>query len=211
MNFAIDQFTEERFGLVTGSQCAPLFTERDAKKGMETLAKKLANEMYFKFYDEFANRDTEHGNMCEVFAMEFFAEKYDKNIKKGGWYKKDECGGNTDAELSEHGIDFKCPTKLSTWLDYIHEPISSAQQNQCQMYMYLTGKEKWYIAAFLLETQFMSDNGLVYPVPQNGRMILREVDKDIDWEDKLSINLPKVVQWRNEHLETLKKHFGNGN
>lgn len=207
MNLAIDTFPAERFGLITGSRCTPLFPVRDAEKGQRTLARELANEMFFQFYDEFGNKDTEHGTMAEAFAFEHFQEHHDTSIEKGRWIRKGDCGGSTDAELSDYGVDFKCPTKLSKWLEYVYNGVSSEQVNQCQMYMYLTGKDKWVIAAYLQETQWMSDNGLRYPVPENKRMILKEVFKSIEWQDKLHVAVPRVIEWRNENLEILKLQF----
>lgn len=207
MNLAIDQFPEERFGLITGSRCSPLFPKRDAEKGQRTLARELANEMYFRFYDEFGNKHTEHGSMAETFAFDYFREHYDEEIKPGRWIKRGHCGGSTDAELPDYGIDFKCPTSLSKWLDYLYDPIDSQHENQCQMYMYLTGKPKWIIGAYLVETEWMSNQGLVYPVPQNKRMIIKEVLPQLDWENRLKENGEKVIQWRNENLEILKLQF----
>ena len=212
MNLAIDQFTEERFGLVTGSRCSPLFPLRgDGEKGQRTLARELASEMYFKFYDEFGNRHTEHGTMAEAFAFEYYGENFDGEIEKGRWVRKGSCGGSTDAEAKLYGVDFKCPTSLHKWLDYLYLPIDHEQEQQCQMYMYLTKKENWKIAAFLQETQFMSDNGLTYPVPQNKRMIVVNVPRQSDWVQRLSETLPKVITWRDEYYAILKKQFDGSN
>ena len=89
----------------------------------------------------------------------------------------------------------------------MYEGISEQEYNQCQMYMYLSSKDLWKICAFLLETQFMSDNGLVYPVDHTRRMIVVDVHQDPAWVLKLNTNLPKVIEMRNEFLETLKQQF----
>jgi hypothetical protein len=107
----------------------------------------------------------------------------------------------------ERGIDFKCPTTLNGWLDYLHTPISKEQYHQCQMYMYLWDLPEWIIAAYLEETQFMSSNGLTYPVPHNKRMITVAISRDNEWKDKLQEPLAFVVRSRNEHLAKLKVHF----
>lgn len=206
MNFAIDTFPEERFGLVTGSICTPLFPKRSAEVGQRNLAKKLANQMYFKFYDEVSTWQMEHGKMAESFAFNYYFDNFD-NIELGKWRMDGYIGGSTDAEAETYGVDFKCPTSLEKWLDYMYEGISEQEYNQCQMYMHLSGKDLWKICAFLLETQFMSDNGLVYPVDHTRRMIVVDVHQDQAWVDKLYQNLPKVITMRNEFLETLKQQF----
>src|SRR5688572_17901684 len=166
MLLAIDTFPMERFGLVTGSKCSVLFPLRgDGKVGQRSYAKTLANEKFFQFYDERSTWQTEHGKMAEFWAFEHYEKYIGSNIQKGEWIKKGECGGTTDALLPDRGVDFKCPTTLNGWLDYLHDPLDKEQKDQCQMYMYLTGLPLWEIAAFLIETQFMTDHGLTYPVP----------------------------------------------
>ena len=206
MNFAIDTFPEERFGLVTGSICTPLFPKRSAEVGQRNLAKKLANQMYFKFYDEVSTWQMEHGKMAESFAFNYYFDNFD-NIELGKWRMDGHIGGSTDAEAETYGVDFKCPTSLEKWLDYMYEGISEQEYNQCQMYMHLSGKDLWKICAYLLETQFMSDNGLVYPVDHTRRMIVVDVHQNPAWVDKLYQNLPKVITMRNEFFETLKHQF----
>jgi hypothetical protein len=73
--------------------------------------------------------------------------------------------------------------------------------------MYLWDLPEWIIAAYLEETQFMSSNGLTYPVPHNKRMITVAISRDNEWKDKLQEPLAFVVRSRNEHLAKLKVHF----
>ena len=208
MSFAIDTFPKERFGLVTGSKCSVMFPLRgDGVVGMTTYAKQLANEKYFQFYDEMSSWQTEHGKMAEYFAALHYQELFGE-INQGGWYVNGDCGGSTDAETDEVVIDFKCPTTLEKWLDYLYEPLDKKQIDQLQMYMYLTGKNKARIAAFLLETQFMTDNGLKYPVSEKERMIIVGIEKDLAWEDKLNDQLPFVVGMRDKYISVLKEKFG---
>lgn len=208
MEFAIDTFPEERFGLVTGSKCSVLFPLKgDGAKGQNTYAKELANEKFFKFYDERGGWQTEHGKMAEHEAFAWYIENVDKRLTEGRWIKDGECGGSTDAELPEKGIDFKCPTTLKAWLDYLHDPLSKEQTDQCQMYMKLSGKDQWDICAFLTETQFMTDNGLTYPVPHDKRMIHVPVKKDPFFEEKLSTALPYVISMRDFYTAKLKAQF----
>lgn len=209
MNLAIDTFPTERFGLITGSRCTPLFPKRSAEVGQRTLAKQLANELYFQFYDEFENWQTEHGKLAEHFAFEHFVKYHDKDLKEGRWIKNGECGGSTDAEGADYGVDFKCPTSLEKFTNYLFDGVDDDQKNQCQMYMWLTGKSKWLIAPYLVETNMMAINGLVYPINDDSkRMILIEVEKDPTWEERLNLAAPKVIAMRDEYLEMLKLKFG---
>lgn len=208
MLLAIDSFPVERFGLITGSKCSVLFPLKgNGKKGQRTYAKTLANEKFFKFYDEVITWRTEHGKMAESWALMHY-EQYIGDIEKGRFVQKGECGGTTDAERSDRGVDFKCPTSLGAWLDYLHNPLSKEQKNQCQMYMHLTGFDVWEIAAFLIETQFMTDNGLTYPVPEEKRMIITKVVKDPTWEMRLEEPLNYVIKERDKFFENLKAEFG---
>jgi hypothetical protein len=205
---AIDTFDKQRFGLVTGSRCTPLVPKRSAEVGQTTLAKQLASELFFQFYDERSTWQTEHGKMSEVFAHEHFKKYFNEDIESGRWIKSGDTGGNTDAEALEYGVDYKCPTTLKAWLDYLFDGISDEEYNQCQLYMKLTKKPKWLIAAYLCETNLMSDNGLKYPVEEKDRMIICEVLPDKAWNEKFDSNLPVVIEKRDEYLEKLRVKFG---
>lgn len=207
MDLAIDKFNTERFGLVTGSVCSVLFPKKSAEVGKDTLARKLANQLYFQTYDEVTTWQTEHGSMGEHFALEHFQKYYDADMDKGRWIKDGDIGGNTDAEAKDYGADFKCPTSLETWLDYLYDGLTPQQINQAKMYMRLTGYYKWLICPYLLETQKMTDMGLTYPVPEDKRMLIFEVYRDNEWEEKLSIEVPKVIARRDEYIEILKLKF----
>ena len=207
MSFAIDTFPKERFGLVTGSRCSVMFPLKgDGVVGMTTYAKQLANEKFFQFYDEKSAWQMEHGKMAEHYAMIHYRENYG-DLEQGGWISKGECGGVTDAENETTVVDFKCPTTLEAWLDYLYEPLDKKQKDQLQMYMYLTGKDQAEIAAYLTETQFMTDNGLKYPVPEAKRMIIVKVEKDKSWEEKLNEQVPFVVTMREKYIQILTNKF----
>jgi hypothetical protein len=207
--FAIDTFNMERFGLVTGSKCSVLFPQRgDGVRGQRTYAKTLANQMFFQTYDETSTWQTEHGKMAEHFAFEHYLQYVDPRLEKGGWTRKGDCGGTTDARIpGVRGVDFKCPTSLAKWLDYLHEPLDKDQEHQCQMYMYLEDMPEWEIAAYLTETQFMTDNGLTYPVPEHQRMIRVSVPRNPEWETALKLVMPFLIQERDKFLNTLKERF----
>jgi len=208
MEFAQDIFSPERFGLVTGSRCSPLVPKVSAKAGIDTLARTLAKELYFQHYDESGGWQTEHGKNMEHSAFEYFNERY-LSVEKGRWIVKGDCGGNTDAEGEDFGVDFKCPTSLQNWLNSLYDGVTDGEYyNQAQMYMYLTGKPKWIIASFLMETDWMGQNGLTYPVDVNKRMILNEVTASSEWVDKMLTNLPTCIQLRNYYYECLKVKFG---
>jgi hypothetical protein len=208
MNFAVDTFPMERYGLVTGSRCSVLFPLKgDGKVGQRTYAKTLANERFFQHYDETGGWQTEHGKMAEHFAFIHYQEHISQEITVGKWFRKDECGGSTDALRPDRVIDFKCATSLNGWLDYMHDPLDKKEKDQLQMYMYLTGKEHAEIAAYLTETQFMSDNGLTYPVPEEKRMIIVPVEKDPTWEPRLHEVLPSIISLRDEFYQRLQTEF----
>lgn len=209
MEFAIDTFPHERFGLVTGSRCTPLVPKRDAEAGMITLAKELAKEKYFRTYDEVSTWQMDHGKMAEIYAFQHYMDYYDSNIKKGEFGYEGDVGWTTDAEheTEDYGIDWKSPTTLTNYLKYLTDGISTDEYNQCQLYMKGTNKDRWLIAAFLTETQKMNENGLVYPVAKNKRMILCEVKRDWIWQEKFNKNLPFVVARREEYIEMYKLKF----
>ena len=207
MNLAIDTFTKERFGIVTGSRCSPLVPKKDAKLGMITLAKELAIEVVFKFYDEVSTWQMEHGQLGEHFAMQHYKDYFDNSIVEGRWINKVNYGGNTDAEAIDYGVDFKCQTTLKGWTDTLVDEVKDTYQNQAQLYMLLTKKDRWVIANYLIETQKMTDYGLVYPVKEKDRMILQEVKASEEWRDKFLSNLPFVISKRDEFIEILKTKF----
>lgn len=207
MRLAIDEFDPKRFGLVTGSNCTPLFPVRSAEKGQRTLAKKLAYERHFKFYDELSTWQMEHGHDNEEFALEYCHTFFDKTVKKGRFIQVGEAGGTMDAE-GDGVWDWKCPVTMQGWLSYLYDGMSDKEENQMQMYMFLSGKRKARIGAFLMETWKMTDNGLVYPILKNKRMIVCETKVNPDWVIKLKKNLPKVVEMRDEYINQLKKQFG---
>jgi hypothetical protein len=210
MDFAIDRFDRERFGLVTGSKCSVLFTKKGVDgKGLDTYARQLANAMFFQTYDEVSTWQMEHGQMAESFAHQHYIDYVDDRIEKGHWIRKDKCGGNPDAKIpGVRGVDYKCPTTLSKWLDYLYFGIDHQQECQARFYMYLENLPKWEIAAYLCETSFMSNNGLTYPVPEHQRMIRIEVERDIKWETSLEIVVPSVIEVRDKYLKILEERFG---
>lgn len=209
--FAADIFHPERFGLITGSRCTPLVPKKNAKEGMITLAKNLAMEKYFQFYDEVTTWRLQHGKLGETFAFQHYQKYFSPNVKEGRWIKDGDTGGNTDAEENDCGADFKCPTSLENWLEYLFEPIPDDNFNQAQLYMRLTGYSKWKICAYLIETNKMSEEGFVYPIHDKDRMIIRTVIRDDDWNAKFEANLPFVLDKREEYLQKLQQKFGSVN
>ncbi|MEI6190491.1 MAG: hypothetical protein WCP61_08730 [Chitinophagia bacterium] len=202
-----DKFTDERFGLITGSKVFVLFPKKSAEVGQRTYAKQLANQMFFKYYDEVGSWQTEHGTLSEQSALEYYQTFFDKEAKKPEFISKGNYGGSADCLTSSFGIDFKCPTTLEGWLNYMHEGISDEQFYQCQMYMMLYGLDRWKICAYLLETNRMSDMGITYPVPYEQRMIIIDVPKDETFSTELDIRSPKIIRMRDDFLEVLKVNF----
>lgn len=210
MDLANDKFDPERFGLITGSACHVLFPDKgDGKVGMRTYAKQLANNMYFRFYDEHSTWQMQHGNMNEHEAFLYYQTNYDFEIEKGYFVRDGIIGGTSDALGKTYGADFKCPTSLDGWLDYIHVGITKQQFHQAQMYMRLFKKDLWKVCAYLTETEWMVNNGLVYPVPEDKRMIIVEVQKDETWDERLKESALFVIQERDKFYTLLCKQFGN--
>lgn len=200
-------FPKRRFGLITGSKCSVLFPQRgDGKVGKRTYAKELAKQKFFQFYDEMSSRDTEHGKMAEHWAFLHYQTYFDPKIEQGRFVDIGECGGSTDAELADTVVDFKCPVSLQTWLDYF-DGIDRKQEDQLQMYMYLTKKPKAQIAAYLMETQWMTDNGIVYPVKDEKRMIRVSIERDLEWEERLLEEVPGIVEIRDEYVKKYEELF----
>lgn len=202
-----DKFPSDRFGLITGSKVSVLFPKKSADKGERTYAKQLANQMFFKYYDEVGSWQTEHGTLSEPSALDYFRTFFDKEAYKPDFIKEGNYGGSADCITSSFGVDFKCPTTLHGWLDYLHEGISDEQFYQCQMYMKLYNKDRWKICAFLLETTRMSDYGLTYPVPYEKRMIVIDVHKNETFSIELDIRSPKIIRMRDEFLKVLEDSF----
>lgn len=207
MDLAIDKFDQRRFGLVTGSACHVLFPKKDAKKGIDTYARKLAREMFFEFYDEVSTWQTEHGNFSEHEAFEYYQANHSKTIEKGHFIMKGECGGTSDALDIDCGIDFKCPTSLEKFTDYIFDGLEPQQEYQGKMYCYLFDKPVWNFCIYLTETMRMNDYGLTYPVKHDKRMIIINVYRDIHFEQKLQEILPNFIEKRNRYLEVFKKLY----
>jgi len=207
MNFAIDTFPPERFGRISGSRCSPLVPKRDAKVGMITLAKKLASERYFHTFEETNTWQMEHGKMAEHWAHEHFKEHNDAKIEKGVYGFKGELSWSTDAEASDYGVDYKAPTTLDGFNDYLFDGLSDYEINQAQFYMMTTSKDKWLVCPFLTETQRMTDNGLTYPLPEKQRMIIIEVLPDMAWREKFWSNHDFVINQRDTFIEMLKLKF----
>jgi hypothetical protein len=201
-------FDNNRFGLITGSKCSVLFPKRSAEKGQRTYAKQLANQMFFKFYDEKGTWQTEHGHLAESSGFEYYQQHFCKDAEyQPNFEMYMEFGGSADCIAQDWGVDFKCPTSLEAWLDYLHEGIDEQQYHQAQMYMFLYDRPEWHICAYLLETNRMSDNGLTYPVDHDKRMIITKVKKEEGWSDLLIERGETVIQMRNEFYTNLIQNF----
>lgn len=198
----------DRPGLVTGSRCSVLFPQKgDGKAGMRTYAKQLAMEKFFGFADEVSTWQMDHGKMAEHFAFLHYQRYVSDRIEKGGWHRDGDCGGSTDAELPNTVVDFKCPTTMKEWLAYLHDGIDKSQEDQLQMYCYLTSKPYGEIAAYLTETQKMTDNGITYPVKDEQRMIRIKIEASPEWQAKLVERVPIVIAMRDEFIEQLNQYF----
>jgi hypothetical protein len=204
-----DKFDPKRYGLITGSKCHVLHPKRSAEVGQRTYAKQLANQMYFRFYDDQNTWQTEHGNDFEAEAYVYFHEHYDKSaVHKPPFMVQDDFGGSADCLCDDYGVDFKCPTTLEKWLDFLHVGIDEQQYHQAQMYMMLYDRKRWKVCPFLIETKKMTENGITYPVPHDKRMLQVEVLKDNEWQDKTYKNAESVITMRDFYYQKLIEQFG---
>ena len=73
--------------------------------------------------------------------------------------------------------------------------------------MFLFDKPVWKFCAYLLETEFMNNMGLVYPIPEKKRMIIVEEQKDPTFLARLEMNSPFVIKQRDKFIELLKIKF----
>lgn len=203
-----NKFDTRRSGKITASQVHILFPKRDNPKTKETYAKHLANEMFFGEIQQGETWQTEHGNDAEYHANNYFTQFYDFNVNfKPEFICKGEFGGTPDAISTTYGIDYKCPTSLEKWLDYIHEGIDHQQWHQCQMYMWLTGLKHWKICAFLIENKFMSEQSINYPVPYENRMIVIDVPCDENWANDIQEKAQPIIEMRDKYFNNLKLAF----
>jgi hypothetical protein len=203
-----DTFDPKRYGLITGSRCHVLFPKRSAEVGQTTYARELAQNMYFRFYDNQSTWQTEHGNLSESSAFEYYQQNFEHDAEYTPPFMcEGDYGGQADCITPIRGVDFKCPTTLSGWLSYLFDGISDQQYHQCQMYMEMYKRDNWRIAAYLLETDRMSNNGETYPVPYDKRMICIDVQREAGWCERLDKAAPFVIQKRDEFYEQLKQAF----
>lgn len=212
MDLAIDKFDKRRFGLVTGSKVSPLVPKRDAEKGRIALAQQLAMEKYYGFYDEVVTWQLEHGNMGEYWAREHYRKYIGQTLGPRFIFKNENEGGTIDDEGLDpdgvkHGMDYKCPTSLKNWLSYLFEGISDYEYNQAQHYMNITGYKRWYVCAYLLETKFMDELGIRYPVDVENRMIRIRVDYNEEWKQKYDNTLPLLIADRDKYYSQLVDFF----
>jgi hypothetical protein len=200
-----NKFDQRRIGKITASQVHILFPKRDNKKTQETYAKHLANEMRFGEIQSTESWQTKHGNDAEYHANNYFTEHYEFQVEfKPQFFEKGEFGGTPDAITEFYGIDYKCPTNLTKWLDYLHEGIDDQQYHQSQMYMWLTGKKLWKICVFLIENEFQAEP---YNVEQDKRMIIIDIPYDETWSNDLSERSEYVLRKRDEYYQNLLKQF----
>lgn len=203
----MSKFHPDRKGRITGSMVYILFPKKDNPKTKDSYAKHLANELFFGEIDSVNTWQTTHGEQGEHHAFNHYTQYYDFNIEKGEFIKNGNFGGSPDAISSDYGIDFKCPTSLENWLDYLYDGISDQQKHQAQMYMWLTGKKVWKICAFLEETMKMQMDDEFYPVPQHQRMIIIEEHYDENWANGIEEKGKIIIQKRDEYFEQLKAQF----
>jgi hypothetical protein len=190
----MSKFDPRRIGKITASQVYLLFPRRDNKVSQLSYAKHLANEMYFGEIKEVSTWQTEHGENAEHHAHNHYTQHYDFGaILKPQFYEKGQFGGTPDAIADTYGIDYKCPTSFEKWLEYLYEGIDYQQQHQAQMYMWLSGLKLWKVCIYLTETEKMYKDELSYPIEEEKRMIIINVNYDENWANDLYENIERVA------------------
>jgi hypothetical protein len=220
-----ERFHKSRAGKVNASECHICFTDggKESKKltkGQITYAEKLAIQSYFQHYDEVQSWRFEHGHMAEPFGIEHLNNHFKNNVvaipqNDYQWNDEFQYGGGGDAidEYSglglsdDSGYDIKAPTSILKWSSYITSGISKQQYHQCQMYIELYKKKRWYIAAYLKENVWMVKREETYPVPEHQRMVLIKVEREEGWKEKLEAITPKIIAQRDIFYNTLKEQF----
>lgn len=213
---ANDKFAPERLGKINASECHVLFTDtgnvtENLTQGQKTYARQLAIQLYFKFYDDVYNWRLEHGELCETSGVEYLQQYHDNTVvklEKSDYKFIGDIGGGGDALGIKKGYDIKAPTSLKDWVAYITDGITKQQFHQGQMYMEQYNRDTWVFAAFLMETTFMANEGLQYPVDYDKRMILVEVPRLDGWIEKLNKKVPQLIELRNEYYNQLVEQFG---
>lgn len=208
-NFSIDILSPDRLGKVTASRCDVLFPARDAKKGIDNLAWELANEYLFGYTDTVSTWQTEHGLNNEYHAEKHYEQYY------GGFGSRpdpiidhaNQIAGSPDYLDITHncGCDWKCPTSYANWSEWMRPgfELSKNYYYQAQFYMFITGATLWKVCAYLTETLKMVDNGLVYPITEEKRMIVIPVEPDKVFFDSLIERVRPVIEKRNEYIEVI--------
>jgi hypothetical protein len=202
----------KRHGIITGSQTSVFFPDKGTGEvGQRSYAMLLANEMFWRYHEETGSWQTEHGNMNEGAAEHFYMTKTGIIGKRPEFilFEQEQIGGSPDFIASDHGCDWKCPTSIKTWLNYLFKGISKDEWHQCQTYMALTRLKKWKVCAFLTETDWMINNQQYYPVPEAERMITVDVDYQEGYRENLVVNSRNCIRWRDEYYAQLVEYFAH--
>lgn len=206
------KFAAERAGLITGSKCSILFpTGTTTGKGMATYAKELAQQKFFQFYDVTRSWQTEHGEINETGGAELYAETFNVTLDRPpfAWDPLHQLGGTGDFVCGfEYGIDIKSPTTLANFVNYHYEDLDKDQIHQGRMYAHLYQVPRWFIVAYLQETERMIEAGDQYPIPYGPkRLIVKEVPMVPGWAELLQERAKPLITQRDQYVEILKRKF----
>ena len=90
------------------------------------------------------------------------------------------------------GVDVKCPNNNNHFKNLMHDSQAKDYYDQCQAYMAIFERDYWDLASF-------NEN---YPTPLD--LHVMRIQKDMDWQEKLTERLPLFWSLINEQVEILK-------
>lgn len=188
-----DEWYNIRLGKLTASHAATIAT---AGKGLETLCFDLAAEILTKHKKEgFTNAAIEQGIELEEQARTLFELETGYNVEQVGFVEEDElCGCSPDGLILDRtsGVEIKCPQD-NTYAKYLYDgEIKPEYYAQMQMQMMLTGAKYWYYVVF--NPHF------------DEQIVIRKVDADAEFQEKLRAGIEKGKQFIKQILSTVAEN-----
>lgn len=183
-----------RLGKFTASNAGTIAV---AGKGLETLCYDLVAEILTKHKKEtFTSPAMEQGNLLEDQARTLFELETGYNVEQVGFVEVDEFTGcSPDGFILNRtsGVEIKCPQD-NTYAKYMYDGIIKPEYYaQMQMQMLLTEAKHWFYAVF--NPHF------------DKQIIIREVNEDTDFQNKIVAGLVKGKAFMQDILAQIEKNF----
>ncbi len=177
------QMPDERRGRITASQIHKLFTATGSIANNDTARnyiRSLAMEDFFGLHESADAWQLAHGHYAEPLAVQAYEQLTGRNVDQLQFITIGEYLGATPDGVDSEDVllDFKAPVSLQNWALQAMKPISSDYWHQLQMGMVATKTEKARLCFYLTETERMTDYDKYYPVPEDNRLIILELEKD---------------------------------